>query len=243
MPMLDCCVILCSWSDFLDFRFVFDAPLPVSHLIALITRRIQTPMQTCGWRPLGVGLLIAGSGDMGPHVFKPVHLLTTLTAELCPVESVLIILYLVGKTYVWVYGVKFESTGEARLHALQEIGTAEKSLSTKNIFIGIVGKDMDCLIHDDAVSPFLEALEEAPQRTAHTACSTCWGTCRKGWQTNGTLSDQPVYVCITKYARMQNHVLMIIIPYFEPKDAELWDVCYRNQSRCECFPSNLPETI
>lgn len=33
--------------------------------------------------------------------------------------------------------------------------------------------------------------------------------------------------------------------HFEPKDAEWWDrmVCFRNQFRCEFFPSNFTETI
>ncbi|KAF3827301.1 hypothetical protein GH733_002787 [Mirounga leonina] len=53
----------------LDSRFVFDRPLPVSHLVSLIGSKTQIPTRRYGQRPYGVGLLIAGY-DMGPHIFQ-----------------------------------------------------------------------------------------------------------------------------------------------------------------------------
>lgn len=131
MLMLDCCVLLCSWSDFSDFRFVLDTPLIVSHLIALMRGRTQTPMQTCGWRLLGVGLLIAGSGDMGPHIFKPVHLLTILTAEPCPVESVFNHLIRRWKDMCLSSWSKIWMNRWSVVACLTEIRPAGRSVSTK----------------------------------------------------------------------------------------------------------------
>ncbi|KAF6104393.1 hypothetical protein HJG60_011337 [Phyllostomus discolor] len=53
------------------------------------------------------------------------------------------------------------------LRALRETLPAEQDLTTKNVSIGIVGKDLEFTIYDDDdVSPFLEGLEERPQRKA-----------------------------------------------------------------------------
>jgi 20S proteasome subunit alpha 6 len=49
---------------------------------------------------------------------------------------------------------------------LRETSLAEQDLTTKNVPIGIVGK-MEFIIYDDGdVFPFLECLEERPQRKA-----------------------------------------------------------------------------
>ena len=48
------------------------------------------------------------------------------------------------------------------------------------------------------------------------------------------------YTCKNAGAYTDDNIL-----YFEPKDAEWWNgmVCFRNQFRCEFFPSNFTETI
>ncbi|CAB1331658.1 unnamed protein product [Coregonus sp. 'balchen'] len=63
--------LLCNFmrQECLDSRFVFDRPLPVSRLVTLIGKT-QIPTQRYGRRPYGVGLLIAGYDDMGPHIFQ-----------------------------------------------------------------------------------------------------------------------------------------------------------------------------
>ena len=56
------------------------------------------------------------------------------------------------------------------LRALPETLPAEQDLTTKNVSIGIVGKDLEFAIYDDDdISPFLESLEERPQRKAQPA--------------------------------------------------------------------------
>lgn len=55
------------------------------------------------------------------------------------------------------------------LCALQETLPAEQDLTTKNVSIGIVGKDLEFMIYDDDISPFLEDLEERPQTKAQPA--------------------------------------------------------------------------
>ena len=42
----------------------------MSRPVSLIGSKTQIPTQQYGWRPYGVGLLIAGYDDMGPHIFQ-----------------------------------------------------------------------------------------------------------------------------------------------------------------------------
>nr|KAF6343040.1 hypothetical protein mPipKuh1_010760 [Pipistrellus kuhlii] len=57
------------------------------------------------------------------------------------------------------------------LRALRETIPTEQDLTTKNVSIGPVSKDLEFMIYndDDDVSPFLEGLEERPQRKAQPA--------------------------------------------------------------------------
>nr|KAF6266966.1 hypothetical protein mMyoMyo1_011848 [Myotis myotis] len=57
------------------------------------------------------------------------------------------------------------------LHALRVRLPTEQDLPMKNVSIGIVGKDLEFMIDNDNdnVSPFLEDLEERPQRNAQPA--------------------------------------------------------------------------
>lgn len=56
------------------------------------------------------------------------------------------------------------------LRALRETLPAEQDLTTKNVSIGIVGKDLEFTIYDDDdVSPSYRRSEERPQRKAQPA--------------------------------------------------------------------------
>ncbi|KAB5571708.1 hypothetical protein PHYPO_G00228140 [Pangasianodon hypophthalmus] len=139
--------LLCNFmrQESLDSRFVFDRPLPVSRLVSLIGSKTQIPTQRYGRRPYGVGLLIAGYDDIGPHIFQT-----------CPSAN--------------YFDCNLNELVQHGLCALRETLPAEqdlttKDLTTKNVSIGIVGKEMEFTIYDDDdVAPFLEGLEERPQR-------------------------------------------------------------------------------
>ncbi|XP_030873086.1 proteasome subunit alpha type-1 [Leptonychotes weddellii] len=147
--------LLCNFmrQECLDSRFVFDRPLPVSRLVSLIGSKTQIPTQRYGRRPYGVGLLIAGYDDMGPHIFQT-----------CPSAN-----YFDCRAMSIGIGNLNELVKHG-LRALRETLPAEQDLTTKNVSIGIVGKDLEFTIYDDDdVSPFLEGLEERPQRKAQPA--------------------------------------------------------------------------
>ncbi|CAI7788906.1 unnamed protein product [Closterium sp. NIES-53] len=57
-------------SKCLSHKFVFESPLPVGRLVSMVADKYQVCTQ-CSWRRLyGVGLLVAGIDQTGPHIFQ-----------------------------------------------------------------------------------------------------------------------------------------------------------------------------
>jgi len=64
--------VLCKWlrTECLNYRFVFEAKQPVGRLVRKIADKHQVHTQRYGRRPYGVGLLIAGVDNSGPHLYE-----------------------------------------------------------------------------------------------------------------------------------------------------------------------------
>lgn len=56
----------------LNYKYSYDTTYPVSRLIMNLGNRMQTCTQRYDRRPYGVGLLVAGYDDQGPHIFEVV---------------------------------------------------------------------------------------------------------------------------------------------------------------------------
>uniref|UniRef100_A0A3P9I9F3 Proteasome subunit alpha type-1 n=1 Tax=Oryzias latipes TaxID=8090 RepID=A0A3P9I9F3_ORYLA len=162
--------LLCNFmrQECLDSRFVFDRPLPTSRLVSLIGSKTQIPTQRYGRRPYGVGLLIAGYDDMGPHIFQTCPSANYFDCKAMSIGA----RSQSARTYLERCMDKFSDCNlndlvQHGLRALRETLPAEQDLTTKNVSIGIVGKEMEFTIYDDDdVAPFLVGLEERPQRKA-----------------------------------------------------------------------------
>ncbi|KAA8590328.1 hypothetical protein FQN60_014262 [Etheostoma spectabile] len=160
--------LLCNFmrQECLDSRFVFDRPLPASRLVSLIGSSILYCKNRYGRRPYGVGLLIAGYDDMGPHIFQTCPSANYFDCKAMSIGA----RSQSARTYLERFMEKFSDCNlndlvQHGLRALRETLPAEQDLTTKNVSIGIVGKDMEFVIYDDDdVAPFLEGLEERPQR-------------------------------------------------------------------------------
>ncbi|XP_061750463.1 proteasome subunit alpha type-1 [Nerophis ophidion] len=160
--------LLCNFmrQECLDSRFVFDRPLPASRLVHLVGSKTQIPTQRYGRRPYGVGLLIAGYDDMGPHIFQTCPSANYFDCKAMSIGA----RSQSARTYLERCMDKFQDCNlnelvQHGLRALRETLPSEQDLTTKNVSIGIVGKDMEFTIYDDDdVAPFLEGLEERPQR-------------------------------------------------------------------------------
>ncbi|MEQ2285516.1 Proteasome subunit alpha 1 [Ameca splendens] len=160
--------LLCNFmrQECLDSRFVFDRPLPISRLVSLVGSKTQIPTQRYGRRPYGVGLLIAGYDDMGPHIFQTCPSANYFDCKAMSIGA----RSQSARTYLERCMDKFQDCSlnelvQHGLRALRETLPTEQDLTTKNVSIGILGKEMEFTIYDDDdVAPFLEGLEERPQR-------------------------------------------------------------------------------
>merc|ERR1719408_357059 len=57
-------------NECLNHRYIFDAPMNVGRLVAQVADKSQQKTQNSSKRPYGVGLLVAGIDEKGPHLFE-----------------------------------------------------------------------------------------------------------------------------------------------------------------------------
>lgn len=59
-------------TECLYYRYTYDTAYPVSRLITNLGNKMQITTQRYDRRPYGVGLLVAGYDEMGPHIYQVV---------------------------------------------------------------------------------------------------------------------------------------------------------------------------
>uniref|UniRef100_A0A4W4DV32 Proteasome 20S subunit alpha 1 n=1 Tax=Electrophorus electricus TaxID=8005 RepID=A0A4W4DV32_ELEEL len=150
--------LLCNFmrQECLDSRFVFDRPLPVSRLVSLIGNSSNIHFTHILYLYIPI---------------FPNEILTCPSANYFDCKAMSIgARSQSARTYLERHMETFPDCSlkalvKHGLCALRETLPAEQDLNTKNVSIGIVGRDMEFTIYDDDdVSPFLEGLEERPQR-------------------------------------------------------------------------------
>ncbi|CAM6110287.1 unnamed protein product [Calypogeia fissa] len=57
-------------SECINHNFVFESPLPVGRLVVQVADKAQVCTQRSWKRPYGVGLLVAGMDETGPHLYQ-----------------------------------------------------------------------------------------------------------------------------------------------------------------------------
>lgn len=127
-------------SQALSSRMTFGRALPVERAVAAIGDRAQTNTQHYGKRPYGVGLLIAGVDDAGPHLFEfqPSGMTQEMVACAIGARSQM------ARTYLERNLEEFENASrddliKHGLRALKESLSQDKDLSVENTSIAVVG--------------------------------------------------------------------------------------------------------
>jgi len=153
-------------NECMNNRFVHDCSLPVSRLVARMGNKMQQCTQGYDKRPYGVGLLVAGYDDMGPHIFQ-----TCPSANYYDCKAMAIgARSQSARTYLERHLNDFAASNLSELikhglRALRDCLPNEVELSSKNVSIAVVGKDKDFTIYEDEkVEPYL-ALIEGEERT------------------------------------------------------------------------------
>lgn len=122
-------------------RYGHDAPLPINRLISTLGNKMQTCTQRYDRRPYGVGLLVGGWDDRGPHIYQtcPSASYFDCRAMAIGARSQSARTYLEKQLDVLSSCTTDEVIAHG-LRALRDTLPAELQLNNKNVSIAIVGQ-------------------------------------------------------------------------------------------------------
>ncbi|KAJ5107601.1 proteasome subunit alpha type-6 [Penicillium angulare] len=155
----------------LGSKMTYGRPIPLDRIVNQIGDRAQTNTQHYGKRPYGVGLLVAGVDEAGPHLFEfqPSGLTHEMAACAIGARSQM------ARTYLERNLDKFMDCSRDELithglRALKETLSQDKELTVDNTSVGVVGLAAEGakgriesfkLYEGQETVPLLEALEQA----------------------------------------------------------------------------------
>lgn len=121
-------------------KMTYGRPIPIERIVDHIGDRAQTNTQNYSNRPYGVGLLVAGVDDTGPHLFEfqPSGMTQAMAACAIGARSQM------ARTYLERNLEKFAECGREELvahglRALKESLSQDKELTVENASVGVVG--------------------------------------------------------------------------------------------------------
>ena len=119
----------------------YNRPIPVERIVTQIGDRAQINTQSSGRRPYGVGLLVAGIDDTGPHLFEfqPSGMTQEMLACAIGARSQMARTYLERHLDQFADASKEDLVKHA-LRALRESLPQDKELTVENTSVGIIGK-------------------------------------------------------------------------------------------------------
>lgn len=128
-------------NECLNYRFSHDAPLPVNRLLLKLGNKMQVCTQRYDKRPYGVGLLIAGSDDSGPHIYQTCPSANYYDCRAMAIGS----RSQSARTYLEKHldvfpNCTIDELVAHGLRALRDTLPNEVELTIKNVSIGVVGK-------------------------------------------------------------------------------------------------------
>jgi len=159
---------LCKYmrTECLNEHFSHNQDLPLSKLMQRVGAKMQIATQRYDKRPYGVGLLVAGYDEDGPHVYQ-----TCPSANYYDCKSMAVgARSQSARTYLERHIEEFkESTREQlirhALRALRDTLPNDVELNSKNCSIAVVGEgEKLSIFEDDDVTPHLEGLEQEERR-------------------------------------------------------------------------------
>lgn len=149
-------------TECLTYKYSHDDVLPVSRLITTLGNKMQTCTQRYDRRPYGVGLLVAGYDDQGPHIYQ-----TCPSANYFDCKAMAIgARSQSARTYLEKHLNEFiecalDELIKHGLRALRDTLPSEVDLSVKNVSIAIVGKGTDFVIlNESATSDYLTQIQD-----------------------------------------------------------------------------------
>ncbi|XP_034836378.1 proteasome subunit alpha type-1 [Maniola hyperantus] len=160
-------------TECLNYRYAHDAPMPVGRLIGMVGNKMQICTQRYDKRPLGVGLLVAGYDDQGPHIYQtcPSANFFDCRAMAIGARSQSARTYLEKHLTIFA-DCELNDLVAHGLRALRDTLPNEVDLNTKNVSISIVGPKTPLRICDEAELTRYLALVEGEERRGGGASAT-----------------------------------------------------------------------
>ncbi|KAA0203203.1 hypothetical protein HAZT_HAZT000755 [Hyalella azteca] len=150
----------------LNERYAHDQPLSLQKLMERVGAKMQVATQRYDKRPYGVGLLLAGYDEDGPHIYQ-----TCPSANYYECRSMAIgARSQSSRTYLERHLDELEDCTREQLvrHALRALRDTlpnDVELTSKNCSLAVVGEGEDLQIFDDdRVAPYLEGLDQEERR-------------------------------------------------------------------------------
>lgn len=143
-------------------KMVYGRPLPVGRAVSSIGDKAQTNTQEYGRRPYGVGLLVIGHDDTGPHLyeFNPSGIVSEYFAYSIGARSQSARTNL-ERDYEKFQDLPLKELVVQGLRALRDTLQQGKQLDTLNTSIGYVGKDAKMTILDgEDTKAYLDLLDD-----------------------------------------------------------------------------------
>lgn len=136
--------VVCQYmrTECMAYRHSYDAEFPVRRLVSNLGNKLQTTTQRYDRRPYGVGLLVAGYDEQGPHIYQVMPTANVLNCKAMAIGS----RSQSARTYLERNMESFEDCDMDELicHAIQAIRGSLGSDDVENLTINvaIVGKDV-----------------------------------------------------------------------------------------------------
>lgn len=146
-------------------RLTYDRAIPLADITLRIADRAQTNTQQYGKRPYGVGLLIAGVDQTGPHLFEfqPSGVTQEMVACGIGARSQMARTYLERHLDSFAEASREELIKHA-LRALKESLSQDKELTVDNTSVGVSGiKENFALFEGQDIAEWLDATFENAQ--------------------------------------------------------------------------------
>lgn len=123
-------------------RLLYSRPIPIKRVVDAIAEKAQINTQHYGRRPYGVGLLVAGVDEAGPHLweFQPSGMVLEYKGAAIGARSQSARTYL-ERNFEQFENATKEELVEHGLRALRDSLAQDKELTSANTSIAIVGKD------------------------------------------------------------------------------------------------------
>jgi len=153
-------------TECLSSRFYHNSALRCETLMCDLGNKMQNCIQLYNRRPYGVGLIVAGCDDLGPHIYQvcPSANYYECKAMAIGARSQSARTYL-EKNLDEFGDCDLEPLVAHGLRALRDTLPNEVDLSNKNVSIAIVGKDRPFKIYEDAeVDTYLELINGEERR-------------------------------------------------------------------------------